>query len=230
MLKAILILLGIAALVYFGFPAIQQGFYAIRYPATGEKTAHQIDPSVEPVQEDVLQDSFFVKDREGRDVELIPVARYDIEALSVINRAYPRIDVKAPVGDVLTTDLVLVWGRLAEEQYLRHVRFAHQFTYMTFKYSEPSLDRDLGYDYISSHVSSNHLIAANPNIAHGLRRIGKNDPVRIKGYLVNIQISGTPVIVTSTVRTDNWRQGEGNRGGSEFIYVTEMQRGSDIYK
>lgn len=230
MLKAILILFGIAALVYFGFSTIQQGFYALRYPATGEKTTHLIDPSVEPVQEEARQDSFFVKDREGRDVELIPVARYDIEALSVIDRAYPRIDVGAPVGDVLTADLVLVWGRLAEEQYLQHVRFAHQFTYMTFKYSEPSLDRDLGYDYISSHVSSNHLIAANPNIAHGLRRIGKNDPVRIKGYLVNIQIPGAPVIPTSTVRTDNWRQGEGNRGGSEFIYVTELQLGRDIYK
>jgi len=101
---------------------------------------------------------------------------------------------------------------------------------MTFRYTDQRLHQELGLDYISSHVASTHLIGATPNIANALRQIRKNDVIHIKGFLINIQIPGETLVKTSLVRTDNWIPGQGNTGGSEFIYVTELQNGDRLFK
>lgn len=210
---------------------VKPAYYAIRYPVIAELTSDNINISNEPVQAGTKGELFSVLDREGKAVTLIPVADYEIWAKVIINETYPNFwNVGHGLDNLLTNDLVLVWGRLSEERYLKKIKFSHQWTYMTFKYTDGELNRDPGYEYISNHVSSNHLIAANKNIDHALRRLQKNDIVRIQGHLVNIQISDQPIIQTSTVRTDNWRAGQGNTGGSEFIYVTELQEGDKLYK
>jgi len=201
MFKTLLVIVVVAAAVYFGFPYVQQGYYAVRYPTTSEYTNQSIDPSVEPIQGSTSEDAFFVTDRKGRNVQILPIASYDIQARVVINRGLPRYDVKSPLGDVLTNDLVLVWGRVAQEENVKKIKFSHQFTYMTFKYNDRDLHEELGLDYISSHVSSNHLIAANSNIDHALRRLRKNDIVRIRGHLVNIQIPDFPTLQAFKARS-----------------------------
>ena len=206
-------------------------YYEIRYPVKGEKTTNSIDVSKEPTQGDTNAKPLTVENRKGSQVELTPVATYDIEARVIINETYPNFwNVCCGLDDLLTNDLVLVWGRFAENKYLKKVRFSHQWTYMTFSYQDPSLNTDPGYEYLSSHASSNHLIASNKNIDHALRRLGKNDLVRIRGYLVDVKIPGEQLIRTSRARTDNWIPGQGNRGGSEFIYVKELQRDSRDYR
>lgn len=210
---------------------VKPAYYAIRYPVIEELASNDINISNEPVQTSTKRELFSVLDKEGKTVTLIPVADYEIWARVIINETYPNFwNVDRGLDNLLTNDLVLVWGRLSEERYLKKIKFSHQWTYMTFKYTDEELNRDLGYEYIPNHVSSNHLIAANKNIDHALRRLQKNDTVRIQGYLVNIQIPGQPIIQTSTVRTDNWRAGQGNTGGSEFIYVTKLQKENKLYK
>lgn len=210
---------------------IKPAYYAIRYPVAKEPASYEIDVSYEPVQTSIKKESFTELDRGGKTVTLIPVADYEIWARAIINETYPNLwNVGHGLDDLLTNDLVLVWGKVAENRYLERIKFSHQWSYMTFKYKDDELNSDPGYDYISNHVSSNHLIAANKNIDHALRRVGQHDLVRIKGYLINIQGPGQSLIQTSAVRTDNWRSGQGNTGGSEFIYVTELQNGNFLFR
>lgn len=205
-------------------------YYPLRYPAIAQSTENKINVFGEPLQEKTAKEFFEFKNRNGEKVTITPVVAYDISARVIINERYPNFWNVAELDNLLTNDLVLVWGRLSEDRYLKKIKFSHQWTYMTFRYTDKELNSDPGYEYISNHVSSNHLIAANKNIDHALRQLQRNDVVRIKGYLINIQTPDKPLIQTSTTRTDNWRQGEGNTGGSEFIYVIEMQKGDRLYR
>ena len=218
-------------LLILNFKTISAYFYQFRYPATAVTIADLIDANIEPKQEAVNQDLIYITDRKGRQSELIPVATYDIQAKVAINARHPQsVKIGNFLDDLLTNDLVLVWGKIADDYYLKRINFSHQFAYMTFKYKDPDLNQDPGQEYIFTHVSSNHLIAANTNLDHALRQLQKGDIVRLKGYLVNITGADKTLINTSTVRTDNWQQGEGNTGGSEFIYVTELQNGDRLFK
>lgn len=230
MLKTLLVIIVAGLVVYFGYPYVREGYLAIRYPTSGQYSGELIDVSSEPLQEETDAVPFFIEDREGRSVEIIPVATYDIQARVVINRGLPRYDARTPLGDVLTNDMGLVWGGVARDDVVDRIKFSHQFSYVTFRYNDRELHEEFGFEYISDHIASNHLIGANSNIDHALRRLGKGDIIRVKGYLINIQIPDEPLIETSVVRTDNWRAGEGNTGGSEFIYVTELQAGSQLYR
>lgn len=205
-------------------------YYPLRYPAISQFTENKINVFGEPLQEMVVKKAIQVENRKGEKVNIVPVATYDISAKIIINERYPNFWNVAGLDDLLTNDLVLVWGRLSEGRYLEKIKFSHQWTYMTFSYTDEELNSDLGNEYIKNHVSSNHLIAANKNIDHALRQLQRNDLIRIQGHLVDIQISDQPIIHTSTVRTDNWRMGQGNTGGSEFVYVTELQEGNRLYK
>lgn len=205
-------------------------YYITVYPARSENATRRIDVYQEPVQESLEIDPFLITSRDNTPVTLIPVANYEINARVAINRTYPNYFNSEDFEDFLTSDMALVWGEFAENAVFKKVKFAHQFMYSTFRYYDNEISQKPGLQYLSEHFSSNHIIAKNKNIDHALRRAKKGDHVRIKGYLVNIEIPDRETIKTSLSRKDNWTPGEGNSGGSEFIYATEFQLGNDLYK
>lgn len=205
-------------------------YFIVFYPVSFERIQHGVSTYGEPFQEDIQKEPFTVKDRDGRDVKITPVASYDIQARVAVNRNYPNYFNVVELENLLTSDVALVWGRFAEDRIFKRVKFSHLWTYSTFRYNDPELSKDPGLQYLSEHFSSNHLVAGSKNIDHAFRRIRKGDRVRISGHLINIDIPGLKTIKTSLVRTDNWTPGEGNSGGSEFIYVTEFQNGDRLYK
>ncbi len=206
-------------------------YYLTIYPASSSSAATPIDTDIEPLQENINIPEFSVQDRKGRTVKIIPVASYDIQARVAVSQNYPNYFNVTGLDDVLTDDMALVWGKFADKNVMKKVTFSHQWTYSTFEYNDRKLNEDIGLTYLSQHFSSNHTVAADKNIDHALRRIRKYDPVRLKGYLINMDVPGIQdEVKTSLVRTDNWIPGQGNRGGSEFIYVTELQIWDRVYK
>lgn len=202
-----------------------------RFPTQSDVANESIRTSEEPLQTLITHDEILVQDRQGRTISLLPIADYDISARVIINHPYSRwVRSGLTVEDLLTTDLVLGWGLLADMNYIKRISFSHQFLYMTFQYHDPALDKNPGLLYILDHVSSNHIIASNKNIRNALQQIRTYDIVRIRGYLIDIAIPGEPRINTSRIRTDNWQRGQGNTGGSEFIYVTKLQIGNRQYE
>lgn len=189
-----------------------------------------INLRLEPLQEDIKEPEFTIADRKGRSVKIFPVASYDIMARVAISRNYPNYFNVVELEDVLTNDMALVWGKFGDKNIMKKVTFSHQWTYSGFSFKDPELSEEPGLDYLSKHFSSNHTVASNKNIDHALRRVKKYDRIRMKGYLINLEIPGLPLIKSSLVRTDNWVPGEGNRGGSEFIYVTELQIEDRVYR
>ena len=107
------VLLGVLAilLLVLHFKTISAYFYQFRYPATATSATEAIDASLEPKQEAVSKDSIFVTDRKRRRSELMPVATYDIQAKVAINARHPQsVKIGNFLDDLLTNDLVLVWG------------------------------------------------------------------------------------------------------------------------
>ncbi|MDP3697885.1 MAG: hypothetical protein Q8R55_07860 [Candidatus Taylorbacteria bacterium] len=205
-------------------------YYITLYPASSNRAIRPVNVYEEPFQRRTDKEPFFVNDQKGKRVKITPVAEYEIQARVAINRTYPNYFNVVELENLLTNDMALVWGKFAEDRIMKKMKFSHQWTYSGFRYTDPVLNQEPGLQYLSEHFSSNHLVAANKNIDHALRQAGKGDRIRVAGYLVNIKITGLPEIKTSLVRTDNWTPGEGNRGGSEFIYVTEFQNGDRVYK
>ena len=95
----------------------------------------------EPLQEKTNKEAFEFKNRNGEKVAIIPVAVYDISAKVVINERYPNFWNVAELDNLLTNDLVLVWGKLFENRYLKKIKFSHQWSYMTFKYADEKLNQ-----------------------------------------------------------------------------------------
>ena len=215
----------LAVLVWWWSPL----YYTTLYPASSNGAIRSVNVYEEPLQRGTDKESFFVNDQKGKRVKITPVAEYEIQARVAISRTYPNYFNVVELENLLTSDMALVWGKFAEDRIMKKMKFSHQWTYSGFVYTDQALSREPGLQYLSEHFSSNHLVAANKNIDHALRQAGKGDRIRIAGYLVNIEITGLPEIKTSLVRTDNWIPGEGNRGGSEFIYVTEFQNGDRVY-
>lgn len=205
-------------------------YYITLYPASSSRAIRPVNVYQGPLQQGTDKEPFFINDRKGIKVKITPVAEYEIQARIAINRTYPNYFNVVELEDLLTNDMALVWGKFAEDRIMKKMKFSHQWTYFGFRFSDPALSQEPGLQYLSEHFSSNHLVAANKNIDHALRQAGKSDRIRAAGYLIDIEISGLPEIKSSLVRTDNWIPGEGNRGGSEFIYVTEFQNGDRVYK
>ena len=72
-------------------------------------------------------------------------------------------------------------------------------------------------DKISECISNNHLIPSDSKIEKLIKRIKKNDYVKLEGYLVSAEeIDGNFKVRSSTTRSDN------GDGACELIYVTNV--------
>ncbi|MBQ8913962.1 MAG: zinc ribbon domain-containing protein [Lachnospiraceae bacterium] len=170
----------------------------------------------EPVQEETV--GYIEKDIAGYEVSFYPQYNYEIEALVVHTKNYHGLE----LGDRLAPrDIALAWGKVAEynDKINFHWRQYGRFLYWNVK-SYDELAPVESTEYVSSHISNNHLIAADNSVKRKIRRIKKGDHIKITGYLVNVDAENnagrTFFWNSSTTRTDT------GDGACEVIYVTDV--------
>ena len=126
-------------------------------------------------------------------------------------------------------DLGLGWGPLSGSNLDKYFSFTHENTWAaralrTIARNTPEAQKwvsNLGDEVLDTHLSNNHLYPANKEIFDALKKIKKNECIRLDGYLVRVETQtreGQDVFMESSyLRNDYW----GN-GSCEVIYVTDV--------
>ena len=183
-------------------------------PPSGEDSS-EIDVSQEPIQEPYTGNVIY-READGNTYALVPVATYFTSVLVVRAKHYYDEDAElAPV------DLCVVWGVLADPEYLQYTTFIQEDRGCECIY-------DVGSPVDTPHVLSQfvniHLIPANDYILQAIKSIRKGQKVVLEGFLVDIYLNGSIYIETSRTRADN------GEGSCEILYVTRVRIGSAVYE
>jgi hypothetical protein len=144
------------------------------------------------------------------DFELSPQASFQIEA-RVLSRKDYRRGVEAMLSPV---DLALGWGRMADPAVLESIRIRQSGRFYYWRVQEFPIPRR----EIEQSSANVHLIPANEEISRQLRAIGKNDHVRMAGFLVHVDRSDGWRWRTSMTRSDT------GAGACEILLVTRVER------
>jgi hypothetical protein len=180
--------------------------------------ASRIDAGIresEPVQEPSHQRPF-VAIIGGYTYTLTPKATYDISGLVVSQHrgdAMFNLYHKADPGNI--KDVCVVWGEDITNGSYRKVRFSSEEFSCYYSWSGP-----ISPPFNPEKVSNNHLIPATPDVAAAIRAIHIGDQVRMKGLLVDYQVTKADREVF-TRRTSLTRKDTGN-GACEILYVTDL--------
>ena len=168
-----------------------------------------------PIQKDISKT--FSKKIDGYDIQIDAIASYTLSGRIV--RTYDYYSPK--VSELLSPkDIGIVWGDLAKDENLSKFKWDHNGgrTLYTYCYDNLWLADKGGKEYLSSHMSHNHLIPSNYKQRNLIDKLSKNDYVQIDGYLVNVTFykdgKKTSYWDSSLVRYDK---------GCELIYVTDIK-------
>ena len=152
------------------------------------------------------------------DLSITFINSYDIEGLVVHTRNYTTNN----IGDQLSPcDIGLAWGIVAENNDKIDFKWSHGNRFLNLFY-DPEIEKQLdGRSNIDRHISNNHVIPADMSIFWQLRSIHTGDHVRLKGYLVNVEV------ITRNGQSFFWyssltREDVGD-GACEVMYVTSVE-------
>jgi len=121
-------------------------------------------------------------------------------------------------------DFALVWGKLAEPGMKKYIKYNQwgRFYFFRYKWNCP-----VSKEYIFTHSSNHHLIAANKNILRALMKVRKNKLVKLGGYLVDV--SGT-----YRGRKVNWKSSRSRNdtgdGACEILFVKKIRYENNVYE
>jgi len=210
------------------------------FPKVSETLSAEVDPFAEDDQQPVHMEQITVK-ANNTFVMLMPQAKYSLSGIVVAkNMNFWLRGMQNDFDKVVPLDLGIAWGKLADVSMLRKWKIkshktlgqARQLSYQ-YKYKDIG---DLSSSYINSHISHNHVIPANDNVAAALLNIKKWDKVKLDGYLVDIVYSNGRSSYTSLERNDTnptsrGAHANGGSGGAcEIFYVTSVQIKNKYYK
>ena len=140
-------------------------------------------------------------------VGLSLVAEYTVEGVVKGKKKYSDYP-----SQVSAYDLALAWGDLNKAEIDELISYSQSGRWYYYRYSPSNL---VSKDYIANHSANVHLIHRDQAVLNEIKRIGKNDHVRLEGYLVNVNFKDSPW------RTSLSRADTGN-GACEIIYVTNV--------
>ena len=143
-----------------------------------------------------------------KDIQLSLLAEYTVHGIVKGHKRYS--DDLSPLSRY---DVALAWGDLNKEEIDKSIRYSQNGRWYTFL---AEADSQVDSQYISNHSSNIHLIHKDSTILDKISKIGKNDYIRLKGYLVNVHFENSPW-ETSLSRADT-----GN-GACEIMYVTSVE-------
>ncbi|NJN52469.1 MAG: hypothetical protein HC809_12645, partial [Gammaproteobacteria bacterium] len=108
-----------------------------------------------------------------------PLEAFEIEA-RVLSREDYSFDREAQLA---ATDLALGWGPMADDAVLDEIEVWQRNRWYYWQASHlPIAKRE-----IVQHSANMHLIAASPQVAAAIKRVDKNDRVRLAGKLVEVR-------------------------------------------
>lgn len=173
-----------------------------------------VDTSKEPVQIPLVVGNPIKYNAKGSEYLIYPLAAYEIAGIVAAKNTSSILGANA-LGPV---DIGLVWGKLAETEYYRNIKFASAFRLMI-----PSVkgDLNLGKDYVQTHFSHNHIIPSNEEILDVVKNLSINEKVVMRGYLVEVFLNNRSIWKSSLKRDDHLLN---SGAGCEVFYVTDILR------
>ncbi len=161
----------------------------------------------EPVQKNLTRAEAITITGETEDVELTLLAEYEIGGVVKGKKQYSDYP-----SQVSKYDIALAWGDLNKKDYDEHIRYSQSGRWYYYRYSGNCM---ASREYISNHSANVHLIHQDKDVLNKIKKIRKNEYVRLEGYLVNVNFKDGPW-KTSLSRNDT-----GN-GACEIMYVTDI--------
>ncbi len=195
-------------------------FYFCIKPTLTEISYQQIFFEKPPQQLEILNKTPINYQKGAHDFQIHPLYKYILSGRVLSKKRYTR----GWNSKLSKYDLAIGWGDMAKLEILKKIKIKQILRFFTYRYN---YDFPLTPEYINTHSSNNHIIAASKNIEKVLWLLKKKDIVRISGFLVNITgkyKERNVVWKTSTERDDS------GDGACEIIYVTEIQINEKIYR
>jgi hypothetical protein len=184
-------------------------------PSPSGEDYSEIDVYQEPIQEPYTGGVIY-READGNTYALVPVALYKTSVLVVHTKHYNDED-----AELVPVDLCVVWGVLAENEYLQYTTFIQEDRGCECIYDVGSpVDTP---DVLSLFVNI-HLIPADDYILQAIMTIRKGQKIVLEGFLVDIYLNGSIYIETSRTRADN------GEGSCEIMYVTRVRIGNAVYE
>ncbi|MBU7019204.1 MAG: hypothetical protein HXS44_16965 [Theionarchaea archaeon] len=184
-------------------------------PSPSGEVYSEIDVYQEPIQKPYTGDVIY-READGDTYALVPVAMYKTSVLVVHTKHYSDED-----SELVPVDLCVVWGVLAEPEYLQYATFIQEDRGCECIYDVGSpVDTP---DILCLFVNI-HLIPADDYILQAIKTIRRGQKVVLEGFLVDIYRDGCIYIETSRTRADN------GEGSCEVLYVTRVRVGNAIYE
>ncbi|MEO6104536.1 MAG: hypothetical protein ABIP44_13000 [Pseudoxanthomonas sp.] len=142
---------------------------------------------------------------------LRPVAGFSIDA-RILSRQDYRLGRES---DLSPTDLALGWKRMREDAVLSQLRISQSSRWYSYRWQDQP---PLPPAEIARSSANMHMIPANGAVADALADIGKDDNVRIDGWLVEATAPDGWRWRSSTTREDT------GGGACEVVYVCAITR------
>ena len=143
------------------------------------------------------------------DAEVAPQAGYDITA-RVLSAEHYWIDAGAKLAPV---DLAVGWGPMSDTAVIQHFKVDQGARFYTIYPDEDAIDLDTAL----KHSANMHLIPANSDVKHQLKKIKTGNIVHLHGFLVNISRSDGFYWHSSLTRNDT------GDGACELMYVQSVE-------
>ena len=171
----------------------------------GDNSSYQGTVAI-PEQRNIYPINRISYETEDGEIDLTIKAEYDIRGVVKGKRKYS--DYSSLVSDY---DVILVWGDLNKEEYDQYINYSQSGRWYHYTY-EPGMVKER---YIANHSANVHLIPENDEVKREIKKIRKNDYIRIEGYLVDVHFENG-AWETSMTRADT-----GN-GACEILFVKEL--------
>lgn len=161
-----------------------------------------------PLQSDVPQNMPVIQLQPGT---LTPLAGFSIEA-RVLSREDYTIGREAGFSP---TDLALGWGKMREDSVLSHLSLSQSGRWYRYRWQG---DPPIPPGEIARSSANMHMIPSNAHVAAELRKVRRDDNVRIDGWLVRADAPDGWRWVSSLTREDT------GAGACELVYVCSITR------
>lgn len=180
----------------------------------------EINVSGEPVQ--ILCENVkpIIKQIKNGKYTLFPQANYKFSGIVTSKEPYWY----GWAGKVAPIDLALAWGKLAEPEISRLIKYSQGNRWYYYEYKTGCPVDNL---YIMTHSANNHIIPADDNVLKAVKSIKRKEKVVLEGYLVNVKgkYKGEEFWWnTSLSRTDT------GDGACEIFYVMKVKSNNKVYQ
>lgn len=178
--------------------------------------AHAKEPVQVLFKDDSPEAAPIQVDFEGQHYVLRPRASYSIEGLIVSQHRSDSIFdlMHARTGDSLNLrDICTVWGHTLAGGAYRDVRFWSGDWTCYYQFS----DAETAAAFKPNELSNTHVLATDPGVRKKLAELETGDEYRMRGKLVDYEMTGLGLRRTSLVRTDT------DNGACEVMYVESVE-------